>query len=46
MLEYDKFDISDGIDVNKTSTSKRMWYLSIQILVLSRNHIFVMAVTI
>ena len=28
MLEYDRIDISEGIDVNKTNASK-MWYLSL-----------------
>ena len=28
MLDYDKIDISEGIDVNKTSASK-VWYLSL-----------------
>ena len=27
MLEYDRIDISKGIDVNKTNLSKRMRYL-------------------
>ena len=49
MLEYDRIDILEGIDVNKTSESKEYkichyWYL--KILVLGMNHIFVMVVTI
>ena len=27
MLEYDRIDISEGIDVNKTNLFKKMWYL-------------------
>ena len=27
MLYYDRIDISGGIDINKTSPAKRMWYL-------------------
>ena len=49
MLKYDRIDISEGIDVNKTNLSKECdichyWYL--KILVLSMNHIFAMAATI
>ena len=45
MLEYDKIDVSEGIDVNKTNESKECdiwhyWYLK----VLSLNHIFAMVV--
>ena len=29
MLYYDKTDVSEGIDVNETSASKRVWYLSL-----------------
>ena len=42
MLEYDKIDISEGINVNKTSASKECDIL--KILVLSMNHIFAMVV--
>ena len=31
MLYYDRFDISEGIDVNKTSKS-RVWYLSLLVV--------------
>ena len=49
MLEYDRIDISEGIDVNKTNASKEcdichFWYL--KTLVLSMSHIFVMVVMI
>ena len=49
MLEYDRIDILEGIDINKTSASKECdiclyWYL--KILVLSMNHIFAMVVMI
>ena len=44
MLEYDKIDISEGIDVNKTNLSKECDIL--EILVLSMNHIFAMVVMI
>ena len=49
MLEYDRIDVSEGIDVNKTSLSKECdichyWYL--KILVLSMNHIFAMVAMI
>ena len=42
MLEYDRIDISEGIDVNQTRASKECdichyWYL--KILVLSMNRI-------
>ena len=49
MLEDNRIDISEGIDVNKTNASKEcdishFWYLNI--LVLSMSHIFVMVVMI
>ena len=49
MLEYDRIDISERTDDNKTSPSKECdichyWYL--KILVLSMNHIFAMVVII
>ena len=49
MLEYDRIDISEGIDVNKTSGSKECdichyWYF--KDIGLSTNHIFAMAVMI
>ena len=45
MLEYDKIDISEGIDINKTNKSKECdichyWYF------LTMNHIFAMVVMI
>ena len=49
MLEYDRIDISEGIDLNKTNKSKESmlchyWYFYIKILVM--DHIFVMVVII
>ena len=41
MLEYDRVDISEGVDVNKTNASKEC-----DILVLSMSHIFAMVVLI
>ena len=41
MLEYNRIDISEGIDVNKTSAASIL-----KILVLSTNHILAMAVMI
>ena len=29
MLEFDRIDISEGIDVNKTNESKKMYALSL-----------------
>ena len=49
MLEYDRIDISEGIDVNKTSASKEcdIWYFGIlKILVLRISHGFAMTVMI
>ena len=49
MLQYNRIDISEGIDVDKTSASKECDIVSIvilKILVLSTNHIFAMAVMI
>ena len=48
MLEYDRIDISEGIDVNKTNASKECdichyWYFK-DIGFLSTNHIFAMVV--
>ena len=42
MLEYDEIDISERINVNKTSASKECDIL--KILVLSMNHIFAMVI--
>ena len=49
MLEYDKIDISDGTDVNKTNASKECdicHYCTLKILVLNMNHIFGMVVMV
>ena len=49
MLEYDRIDISEGIDVNKRSASKECdicHFGMLKIWVLSMNHIFVMVVMI
>ena len=45
MLEYDRIDVSEGIDTKKTSASKECkichyWY-TLKILVLNITHIFV-----
>ena len=49
MLEYERIDISEGVDVNKTNLSKECelchyWFL--KILVLNMKNIFVMDVII
>ena len=49
MLEYDRIDISEGTDVNKTNLSKECdiyhyWYF--KDIGLSMNHIFAMVVMI
>ena len=49
MLEFDRIDIPEGIDINKTNILKECDFFTIGILkivVLSMNHIFVMAVMI
>ena len=49
MLEYDRIDISEGIDVNKTSVLKDVIFATIgilKILALSMSRIFAMAVMI
>ena len=49
MLEYDRIDISEGIDVNKTNASKECNIVTIgilKILLLSMSHIFAMVVMI
>ena len=46
MLEYDRIDISERIDVTKTNASKECGILSLKLLVLSMSHIFAMAVMI
>ena len=49
MLEYDKIDISEEVDVNKQVHQKNVIFVTIgisKILVLGINHIFAMVVTI
>ena len=49
MLEYDRIDISEGIDIEKGNSSKNAKFAIIATLktpVLSMNHIFVMVVMI
>ena len=49
MIEYERIDISDGIDVNKTNLSKECDIVTIgvlKILVLNMSLIFVMVVMI
>ena len=49
MLEFDRIDIPEGIDINKTNILKECDFVTIGILkivVLSMNHIFVMVVMI
>ena len=49
MLEYDRIDLSEGIDVNKTNASKECNIVTIgilKILLLSMSHIFAMVVMI
>ena len=54
MLEYDRIDISEGIDIKKKKKKKKMHQKSVkffiigtlQILVLNMNHIFVMVVMV
>ena len=49
MLEYDRIDISEGIDVNKTNASKECVFVPVgilKILVLSMRHIFAVVVMI
>ena len=49
MLEYDRIDISEGTDINKTNLSKECVFITIgilKILALSMESIFVMAVMI
>ena len=51
MLEYDRIDISEGNDVNKTNAnkSKNAIFVTIgilKILVLNMSHVFAMAVMI
>ena len=49
MLEYDRIDVSEGIDVNKANSSKECdicHFDILKILVLNMNHIFAMVVMI
>ena len=49
MLEYDRIDISQRTDINKTNGSKECkicHYGILKILVLNMNHIFVMVVMV
>ena len=49
MLEYDKIDISEGIDVNKTNKSKDVCFVIIGTFynkILAIDHIFVMVAII
>ena len=49
MLEYNRVDISEGIDVNKQICQKNVIFVTIgvlKILVLSMNHIFAMVAMI
>ena len=49
MLECDRIDISEGIDLNKTSASKNVIFVTIgilKILVLIMNHILAMVIMI
>ena len=49
MLEYDRIEISKGINVSQTNASKNLIFVAIgilNILVLSMNKIFAMAVMI
>ena len=49
MLEYDRIDISEGIDIDKTNGLKEFIFViigSLKILILNINHIFVMVVMV
>ena len=46
MLEYDRIDISEVIDIEKTNKSKEYKICHLKILVLNMNHIFVMVVMV
>ena len=49
MLEYDRINISEEIDVNKTNASKECdicHYSYLKILVLNMNYIFAIAVMV
>ena len=48
-LEYNRIDISEGIDVKKANVSKNVKFViigTLKILVLNMNHIFVMVVMV
>ena len=49
MLEYDRIDISEGIDIKKQTHQKSAKFViigTLKILVLNMNHIFVMVVMV
>ena len=49
MLEYDRNDVCEGIDINKTNASKTVIFVIIgilKVLVLNMSHIFAMVVLI
>ena len=48
MLEYDRIDISEGTDINKTKASSVKFVIigTLKILVLNINHIFAMVVMV
>ena len=49
MLEYNRIDISDRIDVNKTNASKECDFVTVgilEVLLLGMSHIFAMVVMI
>ena len=49
MLEYDRIDILEGIDVNKQMHQKSVIFViigTLKILVLNMNHIFAMVVMV
>ena len=49
MLEYDRNDVREGIDINKTNASKTVIFVIIgilKVLVLNMSHIFAMVVLI
>ena len=51
MLEYYRTDVSEGIDVNKTNSSKEcdichVWYFLDIGLIFAMNHVFAMVVMI
>ena len=49
MPEYDRIDISEGIDVSRTNKSKNVKFVivgTLKILILYMNHIFLIAVMV